>query len=308
MSTLPTPPLSESTFLSHILSFDAKNYHVWSYRQWLVSHFDLFDSPQEIQAVEELLSDDIRNNSAWNHRWFLRFGREDQQRQREKVTQAQQHQKPKISSPDKDTTSAQTSGSSSPTPSPAVIDLDLLEQEIAYAKRAIQLAPQNQSPWNYLRALYRRSPLLPLRDLGAFAEQFTGPDGDLNDGVRSSYALEILAEICADSGSDGRGRQDKRRGGSSSSSSNSKSGGQQRGPAHGEDYVIVNNNNNNDDDDDDDATNREQTKAALKKQSSGREGTNDIERARQILTALGNKWDPIRKAYWDYRIKLLDWY
>ena len=52
---------------------DSKNYHVWSYRQWLVRHFDLWDT--ELPDVEELIDEDVRNNSAWNHRYFVVFGR-----------------------------------------------------------------------------------------------------------------------------------------------------------------------------------------------------------------------------------------
>lgn len=53
---------------------DAKNYHVWSYRQWLVRRFDLWDQG-ELEETERFIGEDIRNNSAWNHRWFVVFGR-----------------------------------------------------------------------------------------------------------------------------------------------------------------------------------------------------------------------------------------
>ena len=53
---------------------DAKNYHVWSYRQWLVRRFDLWDQG-ELGETERLIDEDLRNNSAWNHRWFVVFGR-----------------------------------------------------------------------------------------------------------------------------------------------------------------------------------------------------------------------------------------
>jgi protein farnesyltransferase/geranylgeranyltransferase type-1 subunit alpha len=60
-----------------MFELDMKNYHVWSYRQWLVQRFDLWDSG-ELEATEELLEKDVRNNSAWNHRWYLAFGRSEQ--------------------------------------------------------------------------------------------------------------------------------------------------------------------------------------------------------------------------------------
>lgn len=55
---------------------DAKNYHVWSYRQWLVRRFDLWEEG-ELESTEEMLKKDIRNNSAWNHRWFVVFGHDE---------------------------------------------------------------------------------------------------------------------------------------------------------------------------------------------------------------------------------------
>lgn len=36
--------------------------------------FDLWDQG-EIEYVDTLLKTDVRNNSAWNHRFFLVFGR-----------------------------------------------------------------------------------------------------------------------------------------------------------------------------------------------------------------------------------------
>lgn len=45
-------------------------------RQWLVRRFDLWESPSEIEYIDILLKKDIRNNSAWNHRFFVVFGRD----------------------------------------------------------------------------------------------------------------------------------------------------------------------------------------------------------------------------------------
>jgi protein farnesyltransferase/geranylgeranyltransferase type-1 subunit alpha len=58
-----------------MLEQDSKNYHVWSYRQWLVKRFDLFDKPEEMAWTESLIDEDVRNNSAWNHRYYLVAGR-----------------------------------------------------------------------------------------------------------------------------------------------------------------------------------------------------------------------------------------
>ena len=129
---------------------DAKNYHVWSYRQWLVRRFNLWDKG-ELEDIELLLKHDIRNNSAWNHRWFVVFGKAD-----------------------------------------AAVARDIIQRETDYAKNAIRLAPQNQSPWNYLKGVTRRAGN-PMASLKNFASEFASVDQP--DDVRSSHALDLLADI-----------------------------------------------------------------------------------------------------------------
>eukprot|EP00927_Polykrikos_kofoidii_P038366 TRINITY_DN3270_c0_g2_i1.p1 TRINITY_DN3270_c0_g2~~TRINITY_DN3270_c0_g2_i1.p1 ORF type:complete len:336 (+),score=61.27 TRINITY_DN3270_c0_g2_i1:74-1081(+) len=48
---------------------DYKNYNGWSHRHFIVSTFGVWD--KEMQFVQELLVDDIRNNSAWNHKFTV---------------------------------------------------------------------------------------------------------------------------------------------------------------------------------------------------------------------------------------------
>jgi len=53
-------------------SQDSKNYHAWSHRQYIIEKYDLWDG--ELAYVEKKISADIRNNSAWNQRWFAVHG------------------------------------------------------------------------------------------------------------------------------------------------------------------------------------------------------------------------------------------
>lgn len=67
---------AELEFIARVLDVDTKNYHTWSYRQWLLAHFD--DAGLwlgELPYVDDLLRADVRNNSAWHHRYFVVFGR-----------------------------------------------------------------------------------------------------------------------------------------------------------------------------------------------------------------------------------------
>lgn len=60
----------ESEFIAQMFAQDSKNYHVWSYRQWLVKRFALWNAG-ELEETEKLIEADVRNNSAWNHRFFV---------------------------------------------------------------------------------------------------------------------------------------------------------------------------------------------------------------------------------------------
>jgi protein farnesyltransferase/geranylgeranyltransferase type-1 subunit alpha len=48
---------------------DSKNYHSWQHRQWVIRTYNLWD--QELSFIEQLLNEDLRNNSAWNQRYFV---------------------------------------------------------------------------------------------------------------------------------------------------------------------------------------------------------------------------------------------
>lgn len=73
----------ELGFTTRALAFDSKNYHTWAYRQWVFSHF--YEKPDsedyqkncadELEFTRHLLQADVRNNSAWNHRFFVVFRR-----------------------------------------------------------------------------------------------------------------------------------------------------------------------------------------------------------------------------------------
>ncbi|GAA5939445.1 hypothetical protein JCM3775_001714 [Rhodotorula graminis] len=87
-------PSRELEFTAKALSIDEKNYHTWAYRQWVLCHFwadrsvapDVLSAQSderrqevervwtgELEYVEGLLDSDVRNNSAWNHRFFVAF-------------------------------------------------------------------------------------------------------------------------------------------------------------------------------------------------------------------------------------------
>ncbi|XP_021900059.1 protein farnesyltransferase/geranylgeranyltransferase type-1 subunit alpha-like isoform X2 [Carica papaya] len=98
----------ELEFTKKILSLDAKNYLAWSHRQALGGWED------ELHYCQQLLKEDVCNNSAWNQRYFV-------------ITR-----------------------------SLFLGGLEAMRQsEVHYTIEAILANPENESPWRYLRGLYK---------------------------------------------------------------------------------------------------------------------------------------------------------
>ncbi|KAJ1029853.1 hypothetical protein NDA13_003092 [Ustilago tritici] len=154
-------PGRELGFVEENLDRDAKNYHTWGYRQWVLSHFGGLFLPSskpgaapasrgagefpelwqgEEEYVDKLLTEDVRNNSAWNHRWFVNFSR-----------------------------FGLTGNPSSTNPSHSEQVMEQLRKkiqyEIAYTKASLSNVPNNASGWNYLRALHTSLPSALRREM-----------------------------------------------------------------------------------------------------------------------------------------------
>ncbi|KAM3434133.1 hypothetical protein MY4824_005592 [Beauveria thailandica] len=166
---------SETTFLATMLAEDTKNYHVWSYRQYLVRRLDLW-GPRELGTTQSLIEEDVRNNSAWSHRFFLVFRNPD----------------------------ASTPGCGPAEHDPAV-PAAVIARELDYAKEKIGLAPQNQSPWNYLRAVLAKAGRT-LASEQALAECLVAGVGTDEESVKSSHALDYLADAYAETGETDKAR------------------------------------------------------------------------------------------------------
>ena len=59
----------EFDHLGEIFAEDAKHYHAWAHRQWLVRTYGCWD--KEMTFTKELIKEDVYNNSAWNHRFYV---------------------------------------------------------------------------------------------------------------------------------------------------------------------------------------------------------------------------------------------
>ena len=66
--------LKELKFIEKVFDEDSKNYHTWSYRQWILGNFNRNELwAVEIPFIERMIDEDVRNNSAWHHRFFVVF-------------------------------------------------------------------------------------------------------------------------------------------------------------------------------------------------------------------------------------------
>jgi len=160
---------SEIDFMIQMFDEDSKNYHVWSYRQWLVQKLNLFNY-SELQSIETLLKKDVRNNSAWSHRFFVVFSNSDYC----------------------------TPGSKATAYDPKIPD-GIIEREIEFSKAAIFEAPQNPSPWNYLRGVLKKSGR-KLSSLECFAGEFVKIPEEGEEEIMSSHALDFLADAWSEQG------------------------------------------------------------------------------------------------------------
>ncbi|WQF79550.1 hypothetical protein CDEST_04564 [Colletotrichum destructivum] len=162
---------SEIEFLERMLAEDSKNYHVWSYRQYLVRKLGLWNL-SELLSTQNWIEEDVRNNSAWSHRFFHVFNNP----------------------------ATSTDGSHATEHDPKV-PAEIIDREVKYAEEKTLLEPQNQAAWNYLRGVLVKGGR-KFESAEAFAAQFAEGvgEGDEKEKVRSSHALDFLAEVFAEKG------------------------------------------------------------------------------------------------------------
>lgn len=183
---------SEMAFLTTILAEDTKNYHVWSYRQYLVRRLGYWSDGERL-AMEAFIQQDVRNNSAWSHRFFLVFSDPKQSSAKDG----------KDGKDERDATKSleQAIGELNISRDPAV-PAAIVDREITYAQEQIRKAPQNESPWNYLRGVLTKGGR-SLASVEAFAQQFVASIGaadETQETVQSTHAMDVLAAIYAEKG------------------------------------------------------------------------------------------------------------
>ena len=117
------------------LMMDAKNIHAWTQRAWAVRTFGRWTD--EMDFTERMIDDDVRNNSAWNQRFFCVVGGLGGF----------------VTSTDGN---GSGDGNAKSAPGDGGDVVVLASAELAFAKSQLDKSPHNESAWNYVRGILKR--------------------------------------------------------------------------------------------------------------------------------------------------------
>lgn len=168
---------AEIEWLNETALAHQKNYQIWHHRNLIVDRLD--DLTGETDFIDKMFELDAKNYHVWSYRQWLvkRFDLWDSELDFVERMLA-----------------LDIRNNSAWNHRWFIVNGQLAavrEREIEYTKAAIRIAPQNPSPWNYLRGIAKHT-AADLAEFEAFASEFADVDSDV---VRSSHALELLTDI-----------------------------------------------------------------------------------------------------------------
>lgn len=138
----------ELDFVENVAKENSKNYQIWHHRRWLAGKLGTDARFKELEFTKKILSLDAKHYHAWSHRqWVLQAlgGWEDELEYC--------HQ---LLTDDVFNNSAWNQRYFVVTRSPFLGGLDAMrDAEVDYTIEAIIAHPVNESPWRYLRGLYK---------------------------------------------------------------------------------------------------------------------------------------------------------
>ncbi|GAB4842956.1 hypothetical protein Ancab_012934 [Ancistrocladus abbreviatus] len=140
--------LEEQDFIEKVAMSNSKNYQIWHHRRWLAEKLGTAAAVKELKFTEKILSLDAKNYHAWSHRqWVLQAlgGWEDEFDYCHQLLEE-----------DVFNNSAWNQRYFVITRSPFLGGLEAMrDSEVNYTIEAILAHPENESPWRYLRGLYK---------------------------------------------------------------------------------------------------------------------------------------------------------
>ncbi|CAM8985398.1 hypothetical protein QQ045_006956 [Rhodiola kirilowii] len=140
--------LEELDYVEQVASNNPKNYQIWHHRRWLAEKIGTDATDKELEFTQKILSLDAKNYHAWSHRqWVLQaLGGWD----------AELDYCHHLLKEDIFNNSAWNQRYFVITKSPVLGGLAAMRaSEVCYTIEAIEANPENESPWRYLRGLYK---------------------------------------------------------------------------------------------------------------------------------------------------------
>ncbi|KAI9841205.1 MAG: CAAX geranylgeranyltransferase alpha subunit [Sclerophora amabilis] len=175
----------EMNWLNEVALRHQKNYQIWHHRQVMMEK--LGDPSGEEAFITQMFQKDAKNYHVWSYRqWLVR---------RFNLWDTEFPDVEKLLRDDVRNNSAWNHRYFIVFGREAQVNEEVIERELEYTKHAIVEAPQNESPWNYLRGVLRKAHR-PLSSVKSFSSEFA--DLDKPNEVRSSHALDLLADVYAE--------------------------------------------------------------------------------------------------------------
>ncbi|OAY51893.1 protein farnesyltransferase/geranylgeranyltransferase type-1 subunit alpha [Manihot esculenta] len=177
----------ELDYVARIAKKNTKNYQIWHHRRWVAEKLGTNAMAKELQFTRKILSLDAKNYHAWSHRqWVLQAlgGWEDELDYCGQLLQD-----------DVFNNSAWNQRYFVITRSPLLGGLkSMRESEVKYTVEAILANPENESPWRYLRGLYKGDSQSWINDLQVSSVCLKV----LNSKTNYIFALSVLLDLLCD--------------------------------------------------------------------------------------------------------------
>jgi len=179
----------ELEFLNEKALAHQKNYQIWHHRQLMMEK--LMDPSGEHEFIARMFEKDDKNYHVWSYRQWLvrRFNLWETPEEMKYVNE--------LLAKDVRNNSAWNHRFFLVFGRGSEVEQDIVDREIQAAEEAIILAPQNPSPWNYLRGVLGEAKL-PLSTIEKLCTNYAPLENP--NKVTSSHALELLADICEEQG------------------------------------------------------------------------------------------------------------
>ncbi|KAI3523557.1 hypothetical protein L1887_01775 [Cichorium endivia] len=140
----------ELEFVEHLASKNSKNYQLWHHRRWVAEKLGSEAAGRELEFTKNIFLNDPKNYHAWSHRqWVLQNlgGWENELAYCDKLLED-----------DIFNNSAWNQRYFVITRHPGIGGIDgIRDSEVNYTIKAIMTKPENESPWRYLRGLYKNN-------------------------------------------------------------------------------------------------------------------------------------------------------